>query len=307
MRRVLVPLDGTSLAASILPDAIQLAGTNGTIILVFDPIDFIPGDATIDPAQESGIQGLAPDLEEQAELLRGKGVTVETHTPTMVDPAHAIDLAAIIYHADMIACATHGRSPLGRIIRGGIVWRALADSTVPVLVRHTEAPSWYHSIFKPEPQILVPLDGSDRAESALPLVQALASEWHASIRLVHVVGTYPITGLPHTAVDPHAETDEGAHRSASNYLDHITKRLDAHIHVQAEVLFGSVSETLVVAAQEWDVTHVVMTSHGRTGLTRAVLGSVADDLIQQLPCAIIVIPVLAARALEEHHPHVARR
>jgi nucleotide-binding universal stress UspA family protein len=142
----------------------------------------------------------------------------------MIDPVHAIDVAARIYHADMVACATHGRGPLGRVLRGGVVWRALADSPVPVLVRHFEAPSGYKPIFAPEPRILVPLDGSATAERALPLAQELMQEWNTSLWLVHVVSSYPTTGLPGTEIDPEAVTDEGAGRAARHYLDEVAAR-----------------------------------------------------------------------------------
>lgn len=299
MRRVLVPLDGTPLAASILPHAKQLAGEGGELILVRDPIGTVSGRIDLYQSEEEAVWGALASLETQAAQLRQEGVKVESHVLLMVDPAYAIDVAARIYHADMVACATHGRGPLGRVLRGSVVWRALADSPVPVLVRHSEAPSGYKSIFAPEPRILVPLDGSKSAELALPLAQQLMKEWNASLWLVHVVSSYPITGLPRTKIDLEAVSDAGARHTARHYLDEVAGRLTGKI--RKHVLFGPVSEHLIAAVRTWNVTHVVMTSHGRTGLPRAVLGSVADDLIQHLGCPIIVIPLGDSKVSVQTH------
>jgi nucleotide-binding universal stress UspA family protein len=289
VRRVLVPLDGTPLAASILPDAKQLAGAGGELILIRDPIGMASNRMILDQSEEEAVGDALASLETQAERLRAEGFRVESHALVMIDPAYAIDVAARIYHADMVACATHGKGPLGRVLRGGVVWRALADSPVPVLVRHFEAPSGYKPIFAQEPHILVPLDGSKTAEQALPLAQELMQEWNASLSLVHVVSSYPITGLPRTEIDPQAMNDEEADRAARQYLDEIAARLGGKIH--KHVLFGPVSKHLIASVRAWGITHVVMTSHGRTGLSRVVLGSVADDLIHHVPCPILVIPL----------------
>jgi nucleotide-binding universal stress UspA family protein len=288
MRRVLVPLDGSPLAASILPDAQQLAGEGGELILIRDPIGSDVESSLLGLNEEASVQETIADLEAQADQLREEGIRVETHALVMIDPAFAIDTAIRLYGADIVACSTHGRGPLGRLIHGGVVWRALADSPVPVLVRHLNAPSDDGSIFVPERRIMVPLDGSRDAEQAVPLAEELAHEWHASIWLVHVVSSYPITGLPRTDIDPEAASDDQARRSVQAYLEQVATRLTVKVHTH--VLFGPVSEHLVAAVQAWNIGHVVMTSHGKTRLQRVLLGSVADYLIQHLECPIIVVP-----------------
>ncbi|HCG00853.1 MAG TPA: hypothetical protein DEV93_09965, partial [Chloroflexi bacterium] len=91
---------------------------------------------------------------------------METHALVMIDPAYAIDTGIRVYHPDMVASSTHGDGPLVRLLHGGVAWRALAGSYVPILVRHTNASPAYRSIFAPEPRIMVPLDGSEHAEKA---------------------------------------------------------------------------------------------------------------------------------------------
>jgi len=297
MRRVLVPLDGTHLAASILPEAKLLAGKGGDLILISDSIGTVSNGAVFDHSEEHAVQDSFASLETQAEQIRSEGIAVETHVFAMDDPVDAIDVAARKYHADIVVCATHGRGPWGRMLHGGVEWRTLAHSPVPVLIRNVEAPSGYPSILEPELRILVPLDGSKLAERALPLAKELMQEWNASTWLVHVVSSYPVTGFSRTAIDPNAVTDDHARDAAQQYLDEVAVGLDATTH--QHVLFGEVTEHLVAAVRAWGITHVVMASHGRIGLAHVVLGSVADDLIQRLPCPIIIVPLHASTASEQ--------
>jgi nucleotide-binding universal stress UspA family protein len=66
-------------------------------------------------------------------------------------------------------------------------------------------------------------------------------------------------------------------------------------------------EALIEAVDDWGITDVVMASHGRTGLARVILGSVADELIQRLHLPIIVIPALAAQAMHDEQVREEQR
>jgi nucleotide-binding universal stress UspA family protein len=292
MRRVLVPLDGTKLAESILPEAQRLAGDGGVLILLRDPIDMVSDHARLDDTEDDATQDASASLELLAAPLRLTGMSVETHAVVRADPADAIDVAAHTYGADVVALGTHGRGPLGRMLHGDVVGHALAHSSVPVLVHHVEAPLGPSSNSEPQLRILVPLDGSPFAERAVPLASELADEWAASIWLVHVVSHYPVTGFPRTDIVPQAVTDGSARLAAEQYLGEVGARYGGTLH--PHVLFGPVTEHLVAAVSAWDISHVVMTSHGRTGLSSVVLGSVASDLIQLSPCPLIIVPLHAS-------------
>jgi nucleotide-binding universal stress UspA family protein len=291
MRRVLVPLDGSESAVSILTDALGLVGSDGTLVLVR-----VVKHDSVENEQEA-IQRSDEYLSEIAKRLRTTGVVVQTETLVGDDVAVTIDDAVMTLHIDIIACATHGRSALDRLIRGSIGWSIVAQSTVPVMIRDCEAPPDWTALRPLQPRILVALDGSERAEAALPLTQDLMREWNAALWLVHVIPSYPVTGFPHTSLAPTAITDHRAHQEADYYLDKIATRLMGAVHTH--VLFGPASEHLVAAVRAWDITHVVMTSHGRTGLGDVVFGNTAQDLIEQLHCPIIIIPSHASGLVSE--------
>jgi nucleotide-binding universal stress UspA family protein len=284
MRGVLVPLDGTLLAASILPDARRLAGPAGSLVLV--------RDITSRSNDPFGLD----DLEAQADDLRADGVTVQVEALVTFDVALAIDEAATVFGADMIACATHARGPLGRLVRGGVAWRAVAHSRVPVLLRHPDETALTTPA---ERRILVPLDGSEYAEKGLSLARELAAEWGASIWLARVIPQLDAsarvsTGFPITSNELHAEV-----RSTTAYLESIAAEIPGAVH--AHVLLGGVIQALNESVSRWGITDIVMASHGRTGLPRVILGSVADGLLRQVQVPVIVIPSLAAAKIEVEH------
>jgi nucleotide-binding universal stress UspA family protein len=299
MRRVLVPLDGSDLAASIIPDAVRLAGRNGELVLMRAVSrDGVEGEHRAVQASDEYLAGLV-------QPLRTKGVSVQTETLVKDDVAHAINAAITTFGIAMIACATHGRSPLHRLIRGSIAWSALAHSTVPVLLRHggeaAEGPD--HQDGNLPRRILTPLDGSTRAEKALPLAQELAAEWQASIWLAQAVPDalmlYREPLIP-PGVGPYGPPDlsqlyPDMKSAAQEYLAEVANRVTGEVH--AEVFVGPPMHTLTALVDEWSITDVVIASHGRTALAQYFLGGVAYELVHHLRCPVIVVPVATAKPI----------
>jgi nucleotide-binding universal stress UspA family protein len=296
MRRILVHIDGTELSASILPDARRLAGSDGTIILVRDAGASVFSAQTLIGFDE--MQEAENGLDALAERLRNQGVNAEAHTLVLVNPADAIDTAADAYGADMVACATHGRGPMARLLHGGVAWKALAHSPVPVLLRHVSGS-------EPEPaegakrHIMVPLDGSSYSERALPLAQALAAQWNADILLVRVVVPPPAPAMPYSALPSDWEGVAGERAMACRYLSRMAGEAP---NVLTLVRVGNVADYLVETVESRGITDVVMASHGRTGLSRMILGSVTDELIHRLHCPVIVVPAMVGTAMTEEQP-----
>lgn len=284
MRHVLVPLDGTDLAAAIVPDARRLAGRDGELILIRNVAGVRDTDAGSPIDRTLAIDAAQVYLDTVAQTLRADGMRVRTQPLVLGDAAVAIDEGAEMARADVIAVSTHGRSAVERWRSGSVAWRALLRSRVPILIRHVdpERPFDRPPHFNRR-HIMVPLDGSALAEEAVPLARDLAREWDASITLVRAVDD--------AAVDAGAD-----HGSALTYLQEIARSLPGDAHTA--VLDGSPVQTLARAQQAFEITDVVMTSHGRTAVSRAIVGSVLDDLIHTLRCPFVVVPILAAMLVE---------
>lgn len=289
MRSVLVPLDGSELSESILPDARRLAGPDGELILVRN----VRVTPDYSPEARHVMEAASRYLEAMAEDLRADLVAVRTETLAMATAAFAIDEAARIFEADMIATATHGHGLAYQLVRDSVAWQVLAHSPIPILLRHAQKPRNGPAALEPERRhILVPLDGSHLAEKALPVAEELATEWQAPILLVQVVPETVLfsPGLPEAAhYYDNAEDVKVAHA----YLDRISEGLRTPVEVS--VVTGRTVDVLVEVVNERQMTDIVMASHGRTGPARVILGSVADGLIHQLLCPVVVVPALATQ------------
>jgi nucleotide-binding universal stress UspA family protein len=302
MDRVLVPLDGTDLAASILPDALRLVGERGELMLIRDA-----SRPAIDNSM--GVYGQRPAIEASelylggiAHIVRRQGTAVRTRTFVMGNPARSVAEAVAVLKPDIIACATHGRSGVQRLLYGSMAHRILIHSTVPVMLRHAtgdEPPVEFRTGQAIPRRIMVPLDGSPLAETALPLARRLCAQWDADLFLVRVVGKEAVPGPLTGGVPQYSGTVHlpGDIEEAESYLSGVAARIPGPVYRMA--LGGSAGDALIEFACAEAMTDIVMASHGRTGLARILLGSVADELIHRLHLPIVVVPALAHVSVEQ--------
>jgi len=144
-------------------------------------------------------------------------------------------------------------------------------------------------------KIMVPLDGSELAECVLPHVEAFIKGFNISdLILVRVVEPETLPYRIEGGVDPQIIAEKEATRksAAKNYLEGIVKRFSREgTAVHSEVIIGRVTESLADHAEENDVDVFIIATHGRSGVTRWVMGSVADKLLRSAR-----VPVLMVRA-----------
>jgi nucleotide-binding universal stress UspA family protein len=143
----------------------------------------------------------------------------------------------------------------------------------------------------PLSSILVPLDGSRFAEQALPLAERLARSSSACLRLalVHTPSASWDPGVEFSLFDP--EMEQQLRERELNYLESLAGRLmnGGGLHVECALLTGSVAEALEDYVERTGTDLVLMTSHGRGGIGRLVLGNVADQLVLRLDVPVLVI------------------
>jgi nucleotide-binding universal stress UspA family protein len=147
-------------------------------------------------------------------------------------------------------------------------------------------------------KILVPLDGSPLAEQALPYARSLAQKYEAELILLMVIPplSLPVLADPYGGVLYKYPTEEEMHRhqqAAETYLSDLQKALRqqnivAHIQVLEN---ASTAEGIVGVASDEAVDLIVKTTHGRSGLSRWVYGSVATKVLQEAPCPIFLVRV----------------
>jgi nucleotide-binding universal stress UspA family protein len=141
-------------------------------------------------------------------------------------------------------------------------------------------------------RVLVPLDGSDVAEEALGKATELANLLNVPIHLIRVVDTYRAQAIPATgmALD-YSMLAELAEEEMEDAREYMTTSVDAlskeGLEATGDVLHGPIAQQIVGATKPGDV--IVMSSHGRTGIKRWFLGSVAEEVIRRADVPVLLI------------------
>lgn len=217
------------------------------------------------------------------------GVTWETVTRSG-RPATEILAYADESSCDVIVMGTHGRTGLERAITGSVTERVLRRSAVPVFTvrpgEETTPPSNYD-------RLCVPVDGSERSARAVEPAIELATAFDAAIDVVSVVDVSTIAaqseGLNPSVISGElTEQCESALEQAKRDIER------ADVPTDTTVLRGSPSNAILehVAAAGCDA--VVMATHGRTGLQRALVGSTTERTIRRAD-----VPVVSVAAADE--------
>jgi nucleotide-binding universal stress UspA family protein len=139
-------------------------------------------------------------------------------------------------------------------------------------------------------RILVPLDGSSRAESALPVAARIAHAYGGSITLLRVVET-PVEFSPYM-VSPNYEKEaiDADIARVTEYLEKAALAEElAGIEIEIKAVFGGVVSTIISAAQVYHADLIVMCSHGYTGFKHWMLGSVADKITRNAPVPVLIL------------------
>jgi nucleotide-binding universal stress UspA family protein len=200
-------------------------------------------------------------------------------------PHIVIGSAADREDADLIVMTTHGRSGISRWTLGSAADKVLRTLSTPLILIH---PTTGAPLPGSVERIVVPLDGSALAEAALPEAERLARTMDGSLLLVRAVVpaalVYGGEGLPGAL--PALEDMEA---EAKHYLERVAERIrERGVEVGVAVAVGVPAEVILDLADN-GANLVVMTTHGRSGLDRAVFGSVADAVVRRGELPVMVI------------------
>ena len=297
--RILVPLDGSSLAEQALSCAVPLAQGLPAELVLLRAIWILPDILELLDESTVELNAIVDQLEAEANDYLGALVAQLRHASLNVRHAVRRGSAAetiLDYvgqaNIDQIIMATHGYSGIKLWMHGSVAERELQTARVPLLlVRVGErdlAKDWQQPM--PCQRILVPLDGSRVAEQILPAVTTVAQALSAELALFQVPIAYvdgwmtgewfvPIQGVLATAA-----------QDAHVYLSEVCSRLKKQgLRVTTATTMGSVAESIIEYAEANQVDLVAMCTHGRTGLVRWTLGSVADRVLRAGSTPILLV------------------
>jgi len=142
-------------------------------------------------------------------------------------------------------------------------------------------------------KILVPLDGSKRAEAILPYVQELALEHGSRVLFLQVMTAEPSTAavvMYHLDVDLQIAEMKQRFREAEQYLTaHKNNFCNTGIDTEALLKYGPIVDTIITVANEFDVDLIALASHGRTGLGHVFYGSVAAGVLNRAERPVLIV------------------
>jgi nucleotide-binding universal stress UspA family protein len=298
-KRILVPTDLSPDSMAALRYAEAMADTQGAHLVL----------AHFRPTED----GVRRSREHLVDLLRGRASTVESEVIVEVgDPlAHILDFADR-RQVELIVMGTQGRSGLRRALMGSVAEAVVRRAPCSVMtVRYPEASSERSSVAPGRAggddatppgsgpprlsRVLVPLDFSSASLEALRVAAALPAH---TVQLLHVIDDPAYLYGPFMApLDITEVARQEVDRVRDLLRDLARRHLGAVGHVEL-VGHGEAGPTILEAARQYDSDLIVMTTHGRTGIARFLMGSTAERVARGAPCPVLTVRGTSALALQ---------
>lgn len=293
--KILVPVDGSENSEKVLDTVAGLADKLKSELVLLAVAGFGArfedgGGAASDDRITEESKRAESYLEGRAEPLRAEGLTV-TNMVEVGLPAETILVTAKEIGADLIAMSTHRESVLARGILGSVTDSVLRSAEIPVLAIHPEGSNMTAGPMWTPSEVIVPLDGSDLAAECVPVAIEIAKACDAEVAFMQAVHlpSYAISG-------PGADyygTDygvSGRREGAREYLRQFVEMAEAQgVSASSHAALGNAAARIVEETKNVPDAMIVISSHGRGGFRRMVLGSVADKLVRASHHPVLVM------------------
>ena len=297
-RRILVPVDGTTRGAEAIAIARQLAQHSEAHVMLLrvEPVG----------ATEAEISADLRSLTQCATELRAQGVDahalLEYDEPgTPGGPGSDIATIARAKHSDVIVMAPRHHGILDAVRHPSVTAQLFSRSPAPLLIwpEHMRADAPMSFLETVSSLVIVPLDGSELAEEALPIAEAFAREYDRTVLLVRVVAPIVLAGGGPETLRLGRQAQADAEREALHYLRGVRRRLANEVGgqqliVQTMLRTGDPSRELLALAESHPDSLLVMSTHGRGAVMRVLAGSVATSLMRNTPVPLLILPRMVA-------------
>jgi nucleotide-binding universal stress UspA family protein len=290
--RMLIPLDGSETAEKVLPYARALAGSCKIPVELLGVIEisrYASGERAryLDTLIDAAIRRNQEYLKRVAKTFSGDSVesTVEGGAP-----AETIITKAAENKGTLITMATHGRSGLKRWLLGSVAEKVLRGASNPTLLVRANDEAKTAGEVTPN-RIIVPLDGSALAEAVLPTVVELAKALKLHVVLFRAYSVKVIMEGFEDYLRDLNEIEAELKKEAMSYLDSRVEHLKSEgladvIPILSE---GEAAETIIELAKGAPNSLIAMSTHGRSGVKRWVLGSVTEKVVRHAGDPVLVI------------------
>jgi nucleotide-binding universal stress UspA family protein len=193
--------------------------------------------------------------------------------------------------ADLVVMPTHGRTGLKHVFLGSTAERIVQHSSCPVLVTRGNAlQSNNGSRFRIK-TILVPVDFSNCSREGLRYAIAFANEFGAKIILLHATYLGYVYSSEGTAIYDIPGLQKAARKTAERKMRELVRSVNFGA-VKFETAFTDGSPVIDICgfAKDHDVDLIITSTHGFTGFTHVLIGSIAEQVVRHAPCSVLVVP-----------------
>lgn len=283
-RKILVATDFSVSAERAVETAVALATCSGAELVIEHVIE--ESARTFPFSTRKGVREAARGrLDDAVGALRSRLLEV-TGVLREGIAWEGICSAASELAADLIVMGSQGRRGLPRFVLGSVAERVVRFSSVPVLTVHsTDCIAVLAGGMDRFRHILAPTDFSDSSQWGIDTAVSLALDLEASLTLVHV---YEPASYTYYAIDPAIVAEVEA--EARGQLDGVLARVRGRCPKAEGVLCtGAAWEGILDAAKECGADLVVLSTHGRRGLSRALLGSVTEKIVRLAPVPVLTV------------------
>ena len=282
-KHILVPIDFSEASLKALPVAQRMAGEGGRLDVIHVLHELPPGH----PAAMWGKLGAEERCENvKAEMRRVlKGLELD-HAGVIArvqegNPARVIVDVAAELGVDQIIIPSHGRHGVPRLVLGSVAEVVVRRAACPVMVlRGAEEPVW------PPEVVLVPVDFTERSWQAIEQARELV-ESPSALQVAHVLAdlSHMEPGMFWGTIDTGARVE----RTVGFIKERLAARGLEEAGVHVFVAVGNAGSHIAHLAEDMGADLVVIGTQGRTGLSRLVLGSVAERAVRLCPCPVLAL------------------
>jgi len=297
--RVLIATDFSPHAEDAVKIVKRLALPSGSTVRLLHAIEPFADVATLNPAAitavtDAAVAQIERELDRAALTLRAPGRDVETVT-VLGRVADAIVEEAESSKADLIVVGSRGRHELKSALLGSVSAEVVDRAPCPVII--ARGPTLRKAILAE--------DGSETAAAGARFLAGSTALSDLEVRVVSVVDA------PFPSVLNGSDAAIGTYAAIQAYYDSLPALREATakiaqeragtlvaagLNATSEVREGNVADKLIAAAAEAHADCIVIGSHGRTGLTRLFLGSVARAVLFNAPCSVLIVPAAKVAA-----------
>lgn len=295
-KHILVPLDGSALAESVLPTAVSLSTTLKAAITLFHAIEHNAPEE-VHKARHLTSSEEADDYLQAVARRNFAGAMVDwhVHTDEVKDVASSIAAHAEEHKSDMILMCAHGHGGLRTVLFGSIAQRVIARGETPVLLLRPGSSSIpeilaFH-------KIILPLDSESAHDVVFQYAKSLAMAFKSEIAMLTVIptlGTLKGEQAATSSLLPGTTTAllDIEEQTAGEHLQmHVDELQDAGFSATAEIVRGDPASEIVSAAERLNADLMVLATHRKAGMDAFWAGSVAPEIARKTKLPLLLIPL----------------